>query len=251
MVRGLEVEAHQAEQRVQEPLGLAERQAEDDPQRQRGPDREVRVPPLASAKTVLRWYPRGNCILAQPDRDVAAAPEAALVLPPVPDSVLLLVLAVDSARLRCDHDVTPPISMMGWTPPPPLACSLTPIHAPTPCTDVRSPSWIASGESVVFEVLREYLGPRDFVTIWFDHKWERANNTGIDHEVFSQVTAFAKYLTPESDLTPGSDFGRCEARFENSWTSNAAYCRATQRLEYPPFGIESGSLGFRLVRTAQ
>ena len=73
MVRGLEVEAHQAEQRVQKPLGLAERQAEDDPQRQRGPDREVRVPPLASAKTVLRWYPRGNCILAQPDRDVAAA----------------------------------------------------------------------------------------------------------------------------------------------------------------------------------
>ena len=134
VVRGLEVEAHQAEQRVQEPLGLAERQAEDDPQRQRGPDREVRVPPLASAKTVLRWYPRGNCILAQPDRDVAAAPEATLVLPPVPDSVLLLVLAVDSARLRCDHDVTlpPPISMMDWTPPPPLACSLTPIHAPTP-----------------------------------------------------------------------------------------------------------------------
>ena len=133
MVRGLEVEAHQAEQRVQEPLGLAERQAEDDPQRQRGPDREVRVPPLASAKTVLRWDPRGNCILAQPDRDVAAAPEATLVLPPVPDSVLLLVLAVDSARLRCDHDVTPPpISMMDWTPPPPLACSLTPIHAPTP-----------------------------------------------------------------------------------------------------------------------
>ena len=26
----------------------------------------------------------------------------------------------------------PPISMMDWTPPPPLACSLTPIHAPTP-----------------------------------------------------------------------------------------------------------------------
>ena len=132
VVRGLEVEAHQAEQRVQEPLGLAERQAEDDPQGQRGPDREVRVPPLASAKTVLRCYPRGNCILAQPDRDVAAAPEATLVLPPVPDSVLRLVLAVDSARLRCDHDVTPPISMMDWTPPPPLACPLTPIHAPTP-----------------------------------------------------------------------------------------------------------------------
>ena len=118
VVRGLEVEAHQAEQRVQEPLGLAEWQAEDDPQRQRGPDREVRVPPLASAKTVLRWYPRSNCILAQPDRDVAAAPEATLVLPPVPDSVLLLVLAVDSARLRCDHDVTPPDLYDGLDPTP-------------------------------------------------------------------------------------------------------------------------------------
>ena len=83
-----------------------------------GPDREVRVPPLASAKTVLRWYPRGNCILAQPDRDVAAAPEATLVLPPVPDSVLLLVLAVDSARLRCDHDVTPPDLYDGLDPTP-------------------------------------------------------------------------------------------------------------------------------------
>ena len=154
VVRGLEVEAHQAEQRVQEPLGLAEWQAEDDPQRQRGPDREVRVPPLASAKTVLRWYPRGNCILAQPDRDVAAAPEATLVLPPVPDSVLLLVLAVDSARLRCDHDVTPPISMMDWTPPPPLACSLTPIHAPTPRSGAvvcraRSGGQSAAGTSAI------------------------------------------------------------------------------------------------------
>ena len=25
---------------------------------------------------------------------------------------------------------------MDWTPPPPLACSLTPIHAPTPLLDV-------------------------------------------------------------------------------------------------------------------
>ena len=107
VVRGLEVAAHQAEQRVQKLLRLAKRQAEDDPQRQRGPDREVRVSTLPSAETVLRWYPRGNRILAQPDRDVPAAPEATLVLPPVPDSVLRLVLAVDSARLRCDHDVTP------------------------------------------------------------------------------------------------------------------------------------------------
>ena len=136
VVRGLEVAAHQAEQRVQEPLRLAKRVAEDDPQRQRGPDREVRVSTLPSAETVLRWYPRGNRILAQPDRDVPAAPEATLVLPPVPDSVLRLVLAVDSARLPCGHDVAPLISRMDRNPPPMLACPLTPIHAPMPV------SWI-------------------------------------------------------------------------------------------------------------
>ena len=99
---------------------------------QRGPDREVRVSMPPSAETVLRWYPRGNRILAQPNRDVSAAPEATLVLPPVPDSVLRLVLAVDSARLPCGHDVAPLISMMDRNPPPMLACPLTPIHAPMP-----------------------------------------------------------------------------------------------------------------------
>ena len=101
-------------------------------ERQRGPDREVRVSTLPSAETVLRWYPRGNRILAQPDRDVSAAPEATLVLPPVPDSVLRFVLAVDSARLPCGHDVAPLISRMDRNPPPMLACPLTPIHAPMP-----------------------------------------------------------------------------------------------------------------------
>ena len=88
--------------------------------------------PRLWAETVLRWYPRGNRILAQPDRDVPAAPEATLVLPPVPDSVLRLVLAVDSARLPCGHDVAPLISMMDRNPSPMLACPLTPIHAPMP-----------------------------------------------------------------------------------------------------------------------
>ena len=89
-----------------------------------------------------RWPPRRpffggtHAAIASSLSQIVTSPrllKATLVLPPVPDSVLLLVLAVDSARLRCDHDVTPPrFSMMDWTPPPPLACSLTPIHAPTP-----------------------------------------------------------------------------------------------------------------------
>ena len=107
VVRGLEVAAHPNEQRVQKPLRLAKRQVEDDPHCQRGLDREVRVSTLPSAETVLRWYPHGNRILAQPDRDLTVAPETTLVLPSVPYSVLRLVLAVDSARLSCDHDVAP------------------------------------------------------------------------------------------------------------------------------------------------
>ena len=34
--------------------------------------------------------------------------------------------------------------MMDWTPPPPLACSLTPIHAPTPLF-VENPFWTVGG----------------------------------------------------------------------------------------------------------
>ena len=37
-------------------------------------------PTLASAQILFRWYPHGNRILAQPDRDVTAAPETTLVL---------------------------------------------------------------------------------------------------------------------------------------------------------------------------
>ena len=77
----------------------------------------------------------------QPDRDVPAAPEATLVLPPVPDSVLRLVLAVDSARLPCGHDVAPLISMMDRNPPPMLACPLTPIS----CTNAVRGREFASG----------------------------------------------------------------------------------------------------------
>ena len=43
-------------------------------------------PTLASAQILFRRCPHGNRILAQPDRDVTAAPETTLVLPPGLDS---------------------------------------------------------------------------------------------------------------------------------------------------------------------
>ena len=84
----------------------------------------------------LRWCPRGDGFLAQPDRDVAAVPEATLVLAPVPDSVLPLVLAVDSAQLPCGHDFAPLISMMDRDAESMLAWEAKSIHAPTPCPAV-------------------------------------------------------------------------------------------------------------------
>ena len=79
---------------------------------QRGQEREVRVSPLASPQTILRWSPGGDGLLAQPDCDVAAIPEATLVLLPIADSVFRLVLAVNSTRLRCGHEVVPLVSMI-------------------------------------------------------------------------------------------------------------------------------------------
>ena len=81
-------------------------------------NREVRVPSLASAETVPRWCPRGGHLLAQPDSDIAAVLETALVLLPVPDSVLRLVLAIDSARLPCGHGATPSASTIHREPEP-------------------------------------------------------------------------------------------------------------------------------------
>ena len=107
--------------------------AVDDPQRQRDQDLEVRVSSLASTETVLRWRPRGDHLLAQPDRDVAAAPEATLVLPSS-YGILYFVLYLRLTRLdfRVAMASPPSASMIDRDPEPMLARGSTPIHAPTP-----------------------------------------------------------------------------------------------------------------------
>ena len=49
-----EVEAHDPEQRVQEPFGLAQREMGDEPQGQSGLDGEIRVAPLPTPPRPLR-----------------------------------------------------------------------------------------------------------------------------------------------------------------------------------------------------
>ena len=53
-------------------------------------------------------------------------------LPPVPDSVLRLVLAVHAARPPCGYDVAPSISIMDRDPELRLASERTPMHARMP-----------------------------------------------------------------------------------------------------------------------
>lgn len=97
------VEVHQPQHRVQESLGLSQRQAENHAQRQRRHDCEIRVARLGTAAAVVRWRPSVARLLREPDRDVATAPEATLVLPPVGHAILRLVFAVHSAGLARGH----------------------------------------------------------------------------------------------------------------------------------------------------
>ena len=69
------IEAHQPEERRQEPLGLAEGQGEDEPDRQRRFNREVGVPQLPAPPADPRGLPGGDGGRREPDRDVASSDE--------------------------------------------------------------------------------------------------------------------------------------------------------------------------------
>ena len=70
-----------------------------------------------------------------------AAPKATFALPPVLDSLLRLVLTVDSARFPCGHDIALSISLMDPNPQPMLAWPFTPIHAPETSRDPSVKRW--------------------------------------------------------------------------------------------------------------
>ena len=57
VVRGIETGAHHGEDRPDETLGLAQWQAEDEPERERGLDRQIREPLLPARSTGRRCSP--------------------------------------------------------------------------------------------------------------------------------------------------------------------------------------------------
>ena len=73
-----------------QPLGLAQGQAEHGPQGQRRQDRQRRVPGLPAAGGAWRSPPGRDRLVAEPHRQAAALAQAGVVLAPVRDLVLLL-----------------------------------------------------------------------------------------------------------------------------------------------------------------
>ena len=91
VVRRVQIGAHQGQDRPHETLRLAQGQAEDEPEDQRGLDRHIREPLLPAGSTGGRRSPRVRGSGREPQGHVTSLYERSLVLPPVPDAIRCLV----------------------------------------------------------------------------------------------------------------------------------------------------------------
>ena len=77
MVRNGQLQPEQPEDRADQTFGLAQRQAEHGPQRQRRQDRQGRVPGLPAPGRARRRAPGRDRLLREPDCQAAALAQAA------------------------------------------------------------------------------------------------------------------------------------------------------------------------------
>ncbi len=96
VVRGVETGAHHGHDRTDEPLRLAQGQAEDEPERERRLDRQIGEPRLPTWSAGRRRAPRSPGVWGEPQRHVAPPDECALVRPPTPHLIPRLVGRMDS-----------------------------------------------------------------------------------------------------------------------------------------------------------
>ena len=89
MVRHREIEPEQAEDGADQPLGLAQGEAEDGPQGQRRRDRQGGVGGLPARRGARFRLPRRDRRLGEPDRQAAAPAQGGVVGGPVRDPVPL------------------------------------------------------------------------------------------------------------------------------------------------------------------
>src|SRR3954447_8429537 len=90
MVWRREIEIKQPKHRCDQSFGLAQRQAEDRPQRQRRRDRQGRVARLAAARATGLGLPRRNRRFCEPHGQAAALAQGAVIGGPIRPSVPLL-----------------------------------------------------------------------------------------------------------------------------------------------------------------
>ncbi len=78
-----QIDVHEIQQRTEQPFGLAQRLMEDKPDHDRSFDRGVRVARLTARRHSRRCAPGGNRLLADPQRQTTAPPQAGFVHRPV------------------------------------------------------------------------------------------------------------------------------------------------------------------------
>jgi hypothetical protein len=103
VVWGFEAEIHQIKQGPQDPLGLSERQTEEQPKSERAFDCPVRVLLRGPAATGWLRVPSFERLSPDPAGDVAALNEGLAVLGPVRDSRLRLVRRVHAEAHACSN----------------------------------------------------------------------------------------------------------------------------------------------------
>src|ERR1700722_13116706 len=133
MVWRREIKTQQRKNGCAHPFGLAERQAENRPQRQRCRDRQRRVARLAAARGTWLGLPRCNRCFGEPDSQASALAQGDVIGGPIRHPVPLLrdVMAAILVRFEWHGDgpgsgTGPPLLY-----PPPLAAK-SPIRATRP-----------------------------------------------------------------------------------------------------------------------
>ena len=97
-----EGEAHDPEQRVQEPFGLAQREMIEEPQGQGGLDGEIRVAPLPAAVAAPAGRPGSARFRGHPQCHIATSNEGLIVGRPVRNAVLRLIRGMDLRLHPCN-----------------------------------------------------------------------------------------------------------------------------------------------------
>src|SRR6202022_1529140 len=108
MVWRREIETKQPKHRCDQSFGLAQRQTEDRPQRQRRRDRQGRVARLAAARAAGLGLPRRNRRFREPHGQAAALAQGAVIGGPIPHLVPLLRDVLTAILVRFEwHDDCP------------------------------------------------------------------------------------------------------------------------------------------------